>query len=133
MSDKGRLIYGFDSNLPLTCDLILSRVHKDERPKVKAEYERACTIYGTFESEHRLVLPYGRTRWVIMRGRCLRDPQGNLIETIGLTLDVTAQKEADRQLQLQREEMGHRNRVLLMGEMMLFCPRAQPAAHRHFQ
>ena len=117
MSEKGRLIYGFDSNLPLTCDLILSRVHKDERAKVRAEYDRACTIYGTFESEHRLVLPYGRTRWVIMRGRCLRDPQGNLIETIGLTLDVTAQKEADRQLQLQREEMGHRNRVLLMGEM----------------
>ncbi|PYI75572.1 MAG: hypothetical protein DMF04_10035, partial [Verrucomicrobia bacterium] len=26
MSDKGRRIYGFDSNLPLTCELILSRI-----------------------------------------------------------------------------------------------------------
>src|SRR6266403_2525843 len=59
MSDKGRRIYGFDSNLPLTCDLILSRVHPDERAAVKAEYDRACALRGAFETEHRLLLPYG--------------------------------------------------------------------------
>ena len=117
MSEKGRLIYGFDSNLPLTCDLILSRVHPDERADVKAAYDRACALSGTFESEHRLRLPYGKTRWVIMRGRCLKDEEGNLLETIGVTLDVSAQKQADLQLQHQREEMAHRNRVSLMGEM----------------
>jgi len=117
MSEKGRLIYGFDSKLPLTCDLILSRVHPDERPAVKAAYDRSCALYGTFESEHRLRLPYGKTRWVIMRGRCLKDEEGNLVETIGVTLDVSAQKQADLQLQHQREEMAHRNRVSLMGEM----------------
>ncbi len=117
MSEKGRLIYGFDSNLPLTCDLILSRVHPDERAAVKATYDRSCALSGTFESEHRLLLPYGKTRWVIMRGRCLTDEEGNLLETIGVTLDVSAQKQADLQLQHQREEMAHRNRVSLMGEM----------------
>ena len=110
-------MYGFDSNLPLTCDLILSRVHPDERADVKAAYDRSCALSGTFESEHRLLLPYGRTRWVIMRGRCLKDEEGNLLETIGVTLDVSAQKQADLQLQHQREEMAHRNRVSLMGEM----------------
>jgi PAS domain S-box-containing protein len=117
MSEKGRRIYGFDSSLPLTCDLILSRVHPDERADVKAAYVRACALSGTFESEHRLLLPYGKTRWVIMRGRCLKDEDGNLLETIGVTLDVSAQKQADLQLQHQREEMAHRNRVSLMGEM----------------
>jgi two-component system, LuxR family, sensor kinase FixL len=117
MSEKGRRIYGFDSNLPLTCDLILSRVHPDERRAVKTAYDRSCALYGTFESEHRLLLPYGKTRWVIMRGRCLKDEEGNLLETIGVTLDVSAQKQADLQLQVQREEMAHRNRVSLMGEM----------------
>jgi C4-dicarboxylate-specific signal transduction histidine kinase len=52
-----------------------------------------------------------------MRGRCLQDEHGNILETIGVTLDVSAQKQADLQLQLQREEMEHRNRVSLMGEM----------------
>src|SRR5438046_10064132 len=52
-----------------------------------------------------------------MRGRCLKDEHGNLLETIGVTLDVSAQKQADLELQHQREEMAHRNRVSLMGEM----------------
>jgi len=117
MSEKGRLMYGFDSKLPLTCELILSRIHPDERARVKETYDRSCALHGTFESEHRLLLPYGKIRWVIMRGRCLKDEHGNLLETIGVTLDVSAQKQADLQLQHQREEMAHRNRVSLMGEM----------------
>jgi PAS domain S-box-containing protein len=117
MSEKGRAIYGFKSDVPLTCDLILSRVHPDEREKVKAEYNRDCTLYGRFESEHRLLLPFGKTRWVIMRGRCLKDDQGNPLETIGITVDVSTQKQVDLQLQLQREDMAQQNRISLMGEM----------------
>jgi PAS domain S-box-containing protein len=117
MSEKGRAIYGFEPNARLTCDSILSRVHPDERAKIKAEYDSACAIHGKFESEHRLLLPYGKVRWVIMRGRCLKDEEGKIIETIGVTVDVSAQKQAELQQQLQREEMAHRNRVSLMGEM----------------
>ncbi|HYJ06490.1 MAG TPA: GAF domain-containing protein [Chthoniobacterales bacterium] len=117
MSDKGRVIYGFDPDLPLTRDLICARVHPDERAAAHAAFDRACESHGTFESEHRLVLPHGRTRWVIVRGRCLADEHGNLLELIGVTIDVSAQKQTDLQLQIQREEMSHLNRVALMGEM----------------
>jgi len=117
MSDKGRTMYGFDSTQPLNRDLICGRVHTDERAGVHAAFDRACASYGIFESEHRLVLPYGKTRWVITRGRCLQDEHGNLLELIGVTIDISAQKQADLQLQIQREEMSHLNRVALMGEM----------------
>ncbi|HYI93277.1 MAG TPA: ATP-binding protein, partial [Bryobacteraceae bacterium] len=117
MSDKGRAIYGFDSNQPLSRDLICARVHPDERAAVHAAFDHACASLGVFESEHRLVLPYGKTRWVIVRGRCLQDEHGNLLELIGVTIDVSAQKQADLQLQIQREEMSHLNRVALMGEI----------------
>src|SRR6266403_979120 len=117
MSDKGRVIYGFDAKLPLNRDLICSRVHPDERAAVHAAFDRACASLGVFESEHRLILPYGKTRWVIVRGRCLEDEHGNLLELIGVTIDVSAQKQSDLQLQIQREEMAHLNRVALMGEM----------------
>ncbi len=117
MSDKGRAMYGFDSKQPLTRDLICSRVHPDERAAVHAAFDRACASHGIFESEHRLVLPYGKTRWVIVRGRCLEDEHGNLSALIGVTIDISAQKRSDLQLQIQREEMAHLNRVALMGEM----------------
>src|SRR5204862_5377633 len=110
-------IYGFDSKLPLTGDLICSRVHPDERAALHAAFDRACASHGIFESEHRLVLPYGKTRWVIVRGRCLEDEHGSLLELIGVTIDVSAQKQSDLQLQIQREELAHLNRVALMGEM----------------
>ncbi len=117
MSDKGRAMYGFDSTTPLTRDLICSRVHSDERAAVHAAFDRASASHGIFESEHRLVLPYGKTRWVIVRGRSLEDEHGNLLELIGMTIDISAQKQSELQLQIQREEMAHLNRVALMGEM----------------
>jgi PAS domain S-box-containing protein len=117
MSDKGRKMYGFDSKLPLTRDLICGRVHPDERAAVHAAFDRACASHGLFESEHRLILPYGKTRWVSVRGRCLEDEHGSLLELIGVTIDVSAQKQSELQLQIQREEMSHLNRVALMGEM----------------
>lgn len=117
MSDKGRTMYGFDSTQALNRDLICGRVHVDERAAVHAAFDHACASHGIFESEHRLVLPFGKTRWVIARGRCLQDEHGNLLELIGVTIDVSAQKQADLQLQIQREEMSHLNRVALMGEM----------------
>jgi PAS domain S-box-containing protein len=117
MSDNGRALYGFDSDQPLNRDLICGRVHPDERAAVHAAFDHACASLGIFESEHRLVLPYGQTRWVIVRGRCLQDEHGNLLELIGVTIDVSAQKQSDLQLQLQREEMSHLNRVALMGEI----------------
>jgi len=117
MSEKGRVIYGFDSKLPLTEELLVSRVHPDERVAVQAAFDRARASHGTFESEHRIVLPSGKTRWVMMRGRCLQDEQGNLLELIGVTIDVSAQKQSDIQLQIQREEMAYLNRFALMGEM----------------
>src|SRR5207244_7357984 len=42
---------------------------------------------------------------------------GSLLELIGVTIDVSAQKQSELQLQIQREEMSHLNRVALMGEM----------------
>jgi C4-dicarboxylate-specific signal transduction histidine kinase len=47
----------------------------------------------------------------------LEDEHGSLLELIGVTIDVSAQKQSDLQLQIQREEMAHLNRVALMGEM----------------
>ncbi len=47
MSDKGRAMYGFDSKLPLTRDLICSRVHPDERAAVHAAFDQACATQGS--------------------------------------------------------------------------------------
>ncbi len=117
MSEKGRIIYGFRPDEKLTRDSLIKRAHPDDRNAVQAVLDRACAHFESFENEHRLALPFGHTRWVIMRGRCLQDEEGNLSEIIGVSIDVSSQKQSELQLQIQREQLAHLNRVALMGEM----------------
>jgi PAS domain S-box-containing protein len=117
MSEKGRAMYGFTLHEPLTRESLLSRIHPEERVAVEATFERARASQRTFEIEHRVVTPYGKARWVIVRGRFLWDEHGNVLEIIGVTIDVSAQKQSDLQLQAQREELAHLSRVALIGEM----------------
>jgi two-component system sensor kinase FixL len=117
MSEKGRAMYGFTLQEPLSAESLMSRIHPDEQAAVRAAFEQAQASQQTFEIEHRIVPPYGKTRWVIVRGRCLWDEHGNVLEIIGVTIDVSAQKHSDLQLQLQREELAHLSRIALIGEM----------------
>jgi two-component system sensor kinase FixL len=119
MSEKGRAIYGFGTEEALTRESFIRSVHPDDREIVKAAFERTLGPLETCEVEHRIVKPGGETSWVIMRGRCLFDEQGKAVELIGVTIDVTPRKQADLQLQAQREELAHLSRVAVMGEMAM--------------
>jgi len=117
MSEKGRAIYGFGSEELLSRDSLVTCVHPDERQVVRNAFDRARASSETFEIEHRILKPGGKTGWVMTRGRCLCDEQGKLLKLIGVTIDVTAKKQVDLQLQLHRQEIAHLSRVAVMGEM----------------
>ena len=117
MSDKGRAIFNFAPDEALSRELFLSRVHPEDRVAVDEAIERARASSQTFEFEYRLLRPDGQTRWLISRGRYLRNDRDRVNELIGVAIDVTAQVQADLQLRLQREELAHLSRVALMGEL----------------
>jgi len=117
MSDKGRAIFNFAPDEALSRELFLSRVHPEDRVAVDEAIERARASSQTFEFEYRLLRPDGQTRWLISRGRYLRNDRDQVNELIGVAIDVTAQIQADLQLRLQREELAHLSRVALMGEL----------------
>jgi len=111
MSEKGRAIYGFGSEELLSRDSLVTCVHPDERQVVRNAFDRARASSETFEIEHRILKPGGKTGWVMTRGRCLCDEQGKLLKLIGVTIDVTAKKQVDLQLQVHRQEIAHLSRV----------------------
>jgi PAS domain S-box-containing protein len=117
MSEKGRAMYGFDLQEPLTRESLVSRIHPDERAAVEAAFKQAQDSQRTFEIQHRIIPLYGKTRWVMMRGRFLWDDHDNVLEIIGVTIDLSAQKQSDLELQAQREQLAHLSRVVLIGEM----------------
>jgi PAS domain S-box-containing protein len=117
MSDKGRAIFNFAPAEALSRELFLSRVHPEDRVAVDEAIERARASSQIFEFEYRLLRPDGQTRWLISRGRYLRNDRDRVNELIGVAIDVTAQVQANLQLRLQREELAHLSRVALMGEL----------------
>src|SRR6266550_852135 len=117
MSEKGRAIFNFGSDEPLSRELFLSRVHPEDRKIVDEAIDRARASSQTFEFEYRLLRPDGETRWLISRGRYGHKDRGGVRELIGVAIDVTAQVKANLQLRLQREEMARMSRMSSMGEL----------------
>src|SRR5207244_7562349 len=117
MSDKARAIFNFGRDERFSRELFLSRVHPEDRNNVDEAIERARRESQTFEIEYRLLRPDGDIRWLISRGRYVRNDLGDVSELIGVAIDITAQVKADLQLRLQREEMARMSRVSSMGEL----------------
>src|SRR5438874_2809742 len=89
MSEKGRAIFNFGSDEPLSRELFLSRVHPEDRNTVDEAIERARPESQTFEIEYRLLRPDGDIRWLISRGRYGHDDRGGVRELIGVAIDIT--------------------------------------------
>lgn len=117
MNDKGRDLFGFAPNEPLSREAFLERVHPEDRRRVDEAIQAARGRSETFEIEYRLLRPNGETRWLIARGRYLFNERSELIELIGVAIDVTAQVKAQLELRLQREEMARLGRMAMMGEL----------------
>jgi len=117
MNDKGRELFGFAPNERLSREVFLSRVHPEDQKAVDGVIESARAGSQQFEVEYRLLRPDGETRWLISRGRYLRNDRGQLSELMGVAMDVTAQVKSDLELRLQREEMTRLSRVSLMGQL----------------
>jgi PAS domain S-box-containing protein len=117
VNDQGRAMFNFGPDEPLTRELCLSRVHPEDRNAINEAIERARSASPTFEFEYRILRPDGETRWLISRGRYVKNDRGGISELFGVAIDVTAQVKANLQLRLQREEMARMSRVSSMGEL----------------
>jgi PAS domain S-box-containing protein len=101
-------IYGLGPNdsLPLK-DGIPENVHPQDRPRVLAEaLTRLDPESGPeFSSEHRIVLPAGEIRWVLIRGRMEFDPQGRPLRSHGIAMDITERQQAEQGLKHLNESL----------------------------
>jgi PAS domain S-box-containing protein len=117
MTEQGRKLYGLTPTEALTREALLARVHPDDRARVESAMDSALASERDFEIEHRLHTINGEVRWLVVRGRCLRDAWGKLTELMGVSMDVTEQELADLEMDRQRDEVARLTRVAVMGEL----------------
>ncbi|HKI73412.1 MAG TPA: ATP-binding protein, partial [Pseudomonadales bacterium] len=72
-------------------------VHPDDRDQLMETIRHAMNAGTGFSEQHRSVWPDGTVRWLTGAGRFIVDEQGTLVRGVGITLDITDQRELELQ------------------------------------
>ncbi len=72
---------------------------------------------GRYQTEYRVTLPDGATRWISSQSRVEFDATGQPVLMRGASRDVTARKHAEQEAQRLRQEIAHAGRVSMMGQL----------------
>jgi two-component system sensor kinase FixL len=108
---------GFPVSGKITSEDLISRWHVDDRNKVRQALRDAVESGKDYNEEFRRVLADGSVRWVAARGRVQVNKQGKPIRLLGVSMDVTARKQADLEAARQRHDLAHLARVNALGEL----------------
>jgi PAS domain S-box-containing protein len=117
VTNARRTLLGWPASGKVTFEDFISRVHPEDRGQIRQTISDAIRDAKDHDSEYRLVLPDGIVRWMSTRGRVHFDGQGKPARILGISIDITARKQAELDTQRDRAELSHLSRVALMGEM----------------
>jgi C4-dicarboxylate-specific signal transduction histidine kinase len=105
-----------DETAKPTIDLILQRVHPDDRERVLREIDRAALGEPNYDYEHRLLMPNGAIKHLTVRTHRVKYEAGEE-ELVGALMDVTATREAQEALYTAQAELARVARVTVLGQM----------------
>jgi PAS domain S-box-containing protein len=103
MTDRGRALVGIGPETRLDNRTLTSRVHPEDRVVRNAALKRAIETRGEYAMEYRVLLPDGTLRWIGARGHCMNVGDNKRTRLLGVSMDVTAQKQAQERFRLAVE------------------------------
>jgi PAS domain S-box-containing protein len=92
-------------------------VHVQDLQLCLQTYASSFNARRPFTMEYRLRRADGEYRWVLDHGVPRYMPEGEFAGYIGSCIDITERRQAELQLQQQRDELAHLSRVTTLGEM----------------
>ena len=108
-SDETYRIFEYDHAVKPTIDLVVQRVHPEDRPDFLKVIESASAGATQFEHTYRLLLPDGSVQHVHALAHALQDASGNR-EFVGAAIDVTSIKRAEEELRKSEARFWRRSR-----------------------
>ena len=117
VTPKRRAQLGFPVSGKITFEDLISRWHPDDRDKVRQALRDAIENGKDYDAEFRRLLADGSVRWVAARGRVQVNKLGNPIRLLGVSMDITARKQAELEAARQRHDLAHLARVNALGEL----------------
>lgn len=84
-------------------DAFLSLIHPEDRDKVDKAYWDSVKNRTSYQVEHRLLMPDGRIKYVIERGKTFYNKKGDPIRSIGTVQDITEKVILERSIKEQEK------------------------------
>ncbi len=115
-SEEAYRIYGIDPTVPVTFELIRTRVHPDNLPMFQEVIDRVRREGGDFDYESRLLMPDHSIKYLHVVAHGGGNEDGEL-ELVGTIQDVTERRLAEEALAKARSELAHVARVTTLGAL----------------
>src|SRR6185437_14065617 len=109
-------IYELNPGVKLTHELINTRIHPEDIPLHDEMVQRQRSDVRGYSSEHRLLMPDGRVKYLHLVAHVMEDEHGDP-EYIAAVQDVTERRLADEALDKARAELAHVARVASLGAL----------------
>lgn len=106
-SDEMFRLWRLDPSAPFSYADYLDRVHPEDRDRLQEVIGHALQSGGSYNVEHRIVLPDGEQRWIHGRGAVIANDAGHPIRLRGTAHDVTDRVVAEQGArELLREQLA---------------------------
>jgi C4-dicarboxylate-specific signal transduction histidine kinase len=116
-TDKGRSLFGIAKTERISFDRFLDSLYPEDREPVRLAVDKSLAGGDNYEGEYRVVLPDQQIRWVATRSRIEFSNRGLPLRMCGVSADITRRKQAELDLQKQRNELAHLSRMTMLGEL----------------
>ncbi|GGH21806.1 hypothetical protein GCM10007036_26360 [Alsobacter metallidurans] len=120
-SSEFRAIIGIEADGPANRTVFAGVIHPDDHAWVMQRYQDTYAPDGPdrYDAEFRIVRPSGAERWVVARGRIIRDAAGRAVRGIGTLHDVTDRKRSELALRASegRLRATHENAAVGIAEL----------------
>ena len=109
-------IYEFEIGVPVTLELIRTRVHPEDVSLIEKMVDQARDGSKNFEWQYRLLMPDHSIKYMHAVAHVTRDQDGQL-EYIASVQDVTARRLAEEARDKARSELTHMARAMSLGTL----------------
>ena len=89
----------------------LRRMHPEDRAKWQATVDRAIREKSDYEGDHRILLPDGTVKYTHTVGHPVLNASGDVVQFVGIIMDVTAAKKAEKTLRESEAYLAEAQRL----------------------
>ncbi len=125
-SERMRKLFEFDSDQDLTQEMVVNRIHPDDRNHYNSILTKALSHDGQQEVTYRLLFPDGRIKWIYGVGQVIeRDETHQPIRMAGICMDITERKEAEDRVRASEAILAESQRVAHLGSWTHDIPKKE--------